>query len=154
LLDAWPAIRGAHPEAKLHIYYGRETFGQLKDHELKSLVIKIEALVNSGVVEKGRVSHDELAKALNKASLLCAESQFNETYGIVHAKSVAAGVIPVVTDVIDKALVPAEIKLLDHTSPTLHQDFTSLVIKRLTQAKNLELEDLRRTCIKYGKANL
>ena len=150
LLDVWPQVRAAHPNALLDIYYGRETFLSGQEDLIESLVRKITTLTDQGVVEKGRVPHAVLAQALMGASLLCAQSQFEETYGIVHAKAIAAGVIPVITNVIDRALVPSEIEFLDKESPTLSQEFSSLIVKRLSQAKTGQLEGLRQKCVEHA----
>ncbi len=149
VLDAWPLVKEKHPEARLEIYYGRENWGLLTDESLKKITTKIEALKGHGVIERGRIPHRELAREMLRASLFINASKFKETYGIVHVKSLAAGVVLVGTDVVDRSLVPQEIELLDHTSPSLVSDLARQVISRLNQAIGGELEPLRERCRKH-----
>lgn len=154
LLECWLDIRAAHPDARLHVYYGRSTFIDWPKEEFEKVVTMMEALAEHGVTEMGRVSHDVLAQRLMLASIMCAQSDFHETYGISYAKAMAAGVIPVVPDVIDPCIFPPDITMLDSKSPTLRRDFTQLIIQRLHQGKAGELEELRQKCRQHACNNL
>lgn len=154
VLESWSEIREAHPDAKLEIYYGRQGWGLNTEQEMAKIIPLIESLKEHGVTEKGRVSHKQLAEAMSRTSLMVNTSKFQETYGIVHAKSAAAGVILVGTDVIDPSLLPAEIELLNHNDPQLKNNFIKLVIQRLGEAKTGQLEELREKCKQHARDHL
>lgn len=149
VLKVWPEVRKAHPGARLEIYYGRENWGLLSAPDLQRLVSTVEGLKEQGVTERGRVPHRDLAIAMKRASLFVTASHFPETYGIVHVKAMAAGTILVGTNVIDSSLVPPELPLLDHNSPTLERDLASTIVARLNQALTGDLEPLRVRCQEY-----
>ncbi len=151
VLKVWPVVRKSHPQAKLNIYYGRENWGLLAQNDLNRIVALIESLKNEGVTEMGRVSHSETARTMLGTSLMVNASKFQETYGIVHVKAMAAGVIIVGTDVIDRDLVPPEISLLDHTLTDLESQLAESIVKHLTMSVNGELESLRDKCRDHVK---
>lgn len=146
VLNVWKDIRSAYPKATLHICYGRETFGLGTKEELEEIVSKIEALKDYGVEEAGRLPQAEVNKAMNRASFIVNTSKFMETYGIVFVKAMASGVIPVITNSVDRAIVPAEIELLDKDSPSLEHDFKTRLLEMMDKDNRGELDALRRTC--------
>lgn len=98
LLDIWPDVHKAYPNATLDIYYGREVWGTMTTAELNKLVADIEILKTKGVMEKGKVGHEELAKAMCTSSILAYPCNTEtETYCITVVKAQAAGCIPVTT---------------------------------------------------------
>lgn len=101
LLDMWPAIRKECPKAKLNIYYGWQSWDALGgDPELKPRILaKLEALKDQGVTEHGRVSHQELAKAMKKTNVWAYPTEFPEIHCITALKAQEAGCYPVVTNV-------------------------------------------------------
>ena len=60
----WPIIRKNHPEAEFHIYYGFNRCSQELKDKLKTLMMQ------DGVYEHGRVSHEEIAKEMRRSSFL------------------------------------------------------------------------------------
>lgn len=100
LLCFWPEIRKAIPDAELHIFYGRETWGCLNDQQLKMVTDKIESLSNQGVVERcknGMLPHSELLEEFKECSILCYPYDGeSETFSIICAASGQCGVIPCV----------------------------------------------------------
>lgn len=154
ILRMWPIIHQSFPDAELHVYYGRNTFLPGTERLVDELVKRMAELSTMGVIEKGRVSHNQLALALLGSSIICAESHFQETYGIVYAKAMAAGVIPVVTNVIDRSIVPDVIPYLDEKSESLSQELRHRLLYVLTEAKKGNLESLRNICINHAQNNL
>jgi phosphatidylinositol alpha-mannosyltransferase len=81
LLDAWPRVRDAHPEAELRVIGARRP----------------EPL--PGVVYLGRV--DEAAKRaeLQRSAVVCAPNLGGESFGLVVAEAMAAGAAVVASDI-------------------------------------------------------
>ena len=156
VLDSWLDIRREFPTATLDIYYGRETWGILTKEKLSELIEKIESLKLQGVNEMGRVSHRLLFERMHKASVLVNISRFEETYGIVFAKAMAAGMSVVGTDVIDSKIVHPSIELMDRrkSDEILRDEFTEKLIGVLRSASIGELEEERGKYIQYAKDNL
>lgn len=152
VLNVWEQVIATHPDARLHIYYGRESFGQCSPEEMAAIVAKITSLTAYGVEEKGRVSHETLAKAMSGASIIVNTSKYPETYGITFVKAQASGMIPVITNSVDRDIVYEEVPLLDSASASLEDDFLISLINRLGQASEGVLEDLREKCRKHVMA--
>lgn len=101
-VEAWPAVRGAIPDAELHVYYGFENWrASLKmgwnghpmcsQEALDTLMIKIAT--TPGVVLHGRVNGEELAEAMLGASVWCYPTWFSETSCITAMEAQAAGLV-------------------------------------------------------------
>src|SRR5689334_9604779 len=102
LLDMWPVIyQKTDGKATLDIYYGWQSWEALSgDHTLKPRIeAKLEALKKYGVTEHGRVSHEELAKAMKETDVWAYPTEFPEIHCITALKAQQAGCWPVVTDV-------------------------------------------------------
>lgn len=153
VLEAWKDIHSRYPQATLDIYYGRESWGCASQEEMTQLVNLIDQHKDFGVTEMGRVSHQELHKALDKASMMVNTSKFMETYSIATAKAVAAGVIPVITDTVEKRMVPESIELMDRTTVT-PQVFTKRMFEVLDLISRGEDDVLREQCRQHAKDNL
>lgn len=93
LEHTWPKIIKAHPDAELHIYYGHTSKDEKFNDRLKKLFMQ------DGVYEHGRVSHEEIAKELQRSSfLLYYTGTPNETDGMSIMEAMASGCIPVIWD--------------------------------------------------------
>ena len=70
LLNMWPEIRRGVPNATLDVYYGWESWVGLEgeDDFYHRMCAKFEELKSEGVTVHGRVSHEELAKAMQENS--------------------------------------------------------------------------------------
>jgi glycosyltransferase involved in cell wall biosynthesis len=91
LENTWPTIRSAHPDAELHIYYGMNGIAEEQQLKFKKLFMQ------DGVFEHGRVSHDEIAKEMQKSSfLLYYTGSPNETDGLSIMEAMASGCIPII----------------------------------------------------------
>lgn len=103
LLELWPAIRKEVPDATLDIYYGWESWLALEGEKGKPLFMRITSLLSElmdqGVTEHGRVSHEELAKAMKQTQVWAYPTEFPEIHCITALKAQEAGCWPVVTNV-------------------------------------------------------
>lgn len=96
LLEIWPNIKTLVPYAKLKIFYGRETWGQLTGEEFYQITDRIRELAILGVEERGKIGHQELAREMKKGSILAYPcTTLAETFCITAIKAQAAGMIPV-----------------------------------------------------------
>lgn len=94
LLEAWPTILSAIPEAKLHVFYGWET----APPELRALREKLMLDVRKGgpsVIWRGRIPQRELEQELPKFGVLLYPCHFPEGYMIAGVRATAAGLVPV-----------------------------------------------------------
>ena len=101
LLRQWPYIRRVEQTAELHIFYGWESFLKQAErgmHDLYRLHDQIQQLGQQpGVVWRGRVGQDELAREFMAADILAHPSSFLETGFIVGMEALAAGLMVVST---------------------------------------------------------
>lgn len=103
LLDMWPEIKKLVPEAELHIYYGWNIFdkvarGNTELGKFKFGILRKLHTLKDSVTEHGRVSHEELAKAMKDCKVWAYPTEFNEINCITALKAQEAGCIPVTTD--------------------------------------------------------
>jgi hypothetical protein len=98
LIMIWPDLKLKYPDASLHIYYGRETWGTMNDNHLKYICDKIQTL--DGIHEYGMVSHKKLHEAMSTLSIWaypCINE--SETFCITAIKAQLSGMIPVVNKI-------------------------------------------------------
>lgn len=152
LIDIWPDIKMRFPKAILNICYGRETWNTISDCQLKLLIEKIEKYKEIGVIEHGKVGHNELANIMRNTSIWAYPCNTTaETFCITAVKCQAAGCIPVTT----------RIGALDETvcrdAPSLHiinnnNDkilYTKMLFDTLTRVSILNKEELLEEREKY-----
>ena len=102
VLDLWPDIRKIAPDAELHIFYGWNNFDEMteatQDPYMKrfsaQMKAAIEGMKDQGVVARGRISQNELAKEFLSADYWPYLSQFLETNCISILEAQAAGCTP------------------------------------------------------------
>lgn len=101
LLDMWPRIRAEVPDATLDVYYGWESWVGLEgeDEFYHKMEEKFKKAKSQGVTVHGRVSHEELARAMNQIQVWAYPTQFTEIHCITALKAQEAGCYPVVTNV-------------------------------------------------------
>ena len=105
LLHMWPKIRERVPDATLSIYYGWNLFDALHAHNANMQAFKhrilrqLDSLKKLGVTEYGRVSHAELARAMEEISVWLYPTDFTETFCITALKTAEAGMQQVCTNV-------------------------------------------------------
>jgi glycosyltransferase involved in cell wall biosynthesis len=101
LLKMWPSIRLAVPTATLDVYYGWESWVALQgeDDFYERMERLFQDLKGSGVTVHGRVSHEELARAMGEIQVWAYPTEFAEIHCITALKAQEAGCYPVVTNV-------------------------------------------------------
>ena len=95
LLDLWPKVKERFPDATLDIYYGWVNPNSLSQSE-KNIKKKIEEYAYLSVKEHGRVGHEELNRAYEKASIWAYPCTFPETFCITGLRAQASGALPVI----------------------------------------------------------
>lgn len=102
LLEMWPKIREQVPDAELYWAYGWNTFDlmQKNNPNAKKFKEEIVALMNQpGVIDLGRIGHEELAKHMLSGGVWAYPTEFTEIFCITAVKMQAAGCVPVCTTV-------------------------------------------------------
>jgi len=105
LLKLWPRIRAEWPDATLDIFYGWEGCMKLgagnspswAKHFRKVRQEFMALQYQPGVVSRGRVNHETLAREFQRASAWLYPTNFAETGCLTAAKARAAGCVPVTT---------------------------------------------------------
>jgi glycosyltransferase involved in cell wall biosynthesis len=97
----WPKIRESVPDATLDVFYGWESWIGLEgeDDFYHNMEAKFAKLKDYGVTVHGRVSHEELAKAMKEIQVWAYPTQFTEIHCITALKAQEAGCYPVTTNV-------------------------------------------------------
>lgn len=101
LLERWPEIRKAVPDATLEPLYGWETFDALRGNDPAAQAFKAEmqALLDQpGIGKARRVGKDELAKEFAESGLWVYPTDFWEISCITAMRAQALGAVPVCTD--------------------------------------------------------
>lgn len=111
LLSMWPRIKEKHPEATLDIFYGWDIVDKViaanraagQASWLESLKNSIQAHIawlgdDSGITQHGRVDQETLAKAMYNVNYWGYPTAFMETFCITGLECMAAGVIPIASD--------------------------------------------------------
>jgi glycosyltransferase involved in cell wall biosynthesis len=103
ILDMWPEVRTAVPDAELHIYYGWQVYdefvnqGLIKEDGWKAKMI--EKMKQEGVFDHGRIGHKELLKEYCKAAVMAYPCTYaGEINCIALTKAIACGCYPVTND--------------------------------------------------------
>lgn len=97
LLDSWPRIREAVPEARLRVFYGWQSIAQIRPRRYARLHDHFERLMRQdGITHLGRISHAEVAREYAGAGLWAYPCSFPETSCISAMKAQAGGAVPVV----------------------------------------------------------
>lgn len=101
LLRMWDAIRAEVPDATLDVYYGWESWVSVQgeDNFYHRMEKKFKEYADKGVTVHGRVSHEELAKAMKEIQVWAYPTEFEEIHCITALKAQEAGCYPVVTNV-------------------------------------------------------
>ncbi len=100
-LDCFEEIRKQVPNAKAQWAYGWGVWDSFYASDAQKLQWKTkmqERMKELGVQERGRLSHDEIARLYHMANIFAYPSEFTEIDCISLSKAMAAGAIPVTTD--------------------------------------------------------
>ncbi len=96
LLDVFPRIRDAVPEAELHLFSSMAVYGLAEEEDRARYGALYERADQPGVVLRGSVPQETLARELQECSLMVYPNHFPETSCIAAIEAQAAGA-PVVT---------------------------------------------------------
>jgi glycosyltransferase involved in cell wall biosynthesis len=97
LLQMWPRIRSQVKDATLHIFYGFYNWEQMSKNDpagtsrINAIKSKIFDLQPHGVVYRGRVDQQTLAREFLSAGLWAYSTWFSETFCLTAAEAQAAG---------------------------------------------------------------
>ena len=105
LLRLWPQVLEMYPDATLDIFYGWRGMNKLGSSggdawvsRFENTRLQYEALRHQkGVVERGMVSHAQIARELMRAAAWTYPTEFTETFCSNAIKARAAGCVPVTT---------------------------------------------------------
>ena len=152
LLQIWPQVKKAIPDATLDIYYGWNLYdvahaGNPARTRWKDKVNKM--MQQEGITHHGRVGHKELHKAYAQAGIWAYPTDFQEISCISAMKSAAFGAIPVTTNFAAlKETVRHGIKVdVDITEKAGQKEYTKALIKFMKQDPE-EIEKIRETMMK------
>lgn len=98
LLAMWPKVKEHVPDAELHIYYGWNQFDHAHKTNPANMKWKwqmIRKMHEVGAIDHGRVSHKELARAMQQTKVWAYPTEFTEIHCITALKAQEAGCIPV-----------------------------------------------------------
>lgn len=106
MLEVWPDIRRAVPDAELHVFYGWDVFDRVAamSPQLKQYKSHVLALIEEaggeegGVFMRGRVSQQQLAEEMCQARVWSYPTAFLETSCIGAMEARAAGLAIVTSD--------------------------------------------------------
>ncbi len=101
LLEMWPDVKKAVPDAELHIYYGWQLFDKFYANNPSSMTWKnkmVEMMKYDGVTEHGRVPQPELEKIMKECGVWAYPVHFGEINCISAIKAQAFGCEPVVVN--------------------------------------------------------
>ena len=99
LLEMWPDIRKAVPDAELEIFYGWQLFDKFYSGNPSSMMWKekiVEMMGQEGIVKHGRLSQPELALEMQECGIWAYPTHFGEINCISAIKAQAYGCEPVV----------------------------------------------------------
>ena len=97
LLELWPEVRKAVPDATLDIYYGWNSFDNAHRSNPEMMkwkwgvIRQLSTLREQGVTEHGRVDHKTLAEKMKEIEVLAYPTEFTEVHMITMLKAQEAG---------------------------------------------------------------
>jgi len=103
LLDMWPEVIKAHPNAKLEVFYGFNKWFDMRYANDKEMMLWKKRLLTQmeedpTITYHGSVGQDVLAQHMAKAGVWAYPTQFGEISCITAMKMQCAGVIPVTSN--------------------------------------------------------
>lgn len=139
LLNIWPNIRQRFPKATLDIYYGWQHWGLLSREKEADMRAQIAALRAFGVQDHGKVGHEELQRAYERASFWTYPCTDLETFCITAIRAQLAGAMPVIIE--GSAL--SETVRHGFKCPS-SEDYEKTLLQALQQAENITLEERKK----------
>jgi glycosyltransferase involved in cell wall biosynthesis len=156
LLSIWPNIKQKYPKATLDVYYGREHWGTMSNVRLENVVEYLNKL--DGVIERGKVGHQELADAMCTTSIwayphMGKSINSGETFCITAIKAQAAGMIPVVTraGALNETVhtIAPSVKTIDPMNRNDIINYYNLLVSTLDNIESLEKD--RKIYIEFAR---
>ena len=101
LLEMWPAVKKAVPDAELHIFYGWQLFEKFYKDNASSMawMNKMKEMMTAdGITDHGRVPQEELAEFTKTCGIWAYPTHFGEISCISAIKAQAYGCEPVVVN--------------------------------------------------------
>lgn len=101
LLEMWPDVKKAVPEAQLHVYYGWQLFLEFYKNNPSSMKWyekMCNLLKQDGVTDHGRIPQAELKEEMLKSGIWAYSTHFGEINCISGIKAQAYGCEPVVVN--------------------------------------------------------
>lgn len=152
LMIIWPEIKRRFPLATLSICYGRETWNTMSQEQFDFVIKKIDEYKSLGVIEHGKVGHEELASIMQNTSVWAYPcTTTGETFCITAVKAQLAGMIPVVTRIgaLDETVHPdAPSSVLIHQHDDMVQ-YANKLLTTLMRIRDCPPEQIRAERLKY-----
>jgi glycosyltransferase involved in cell wall biosynthesis len=136
LLDNWPYIKKRFPQATLDIYYGWPSVPIENEAKMRQQLL---GLASMGVQEHGRVGHEELTRAFERASLWTYPSTFQETFCITALRAQLAGCVPVV---VKQAALHETVRHGYSCDDSIY--FVKTLLEAMRNAEQITLEDRKK----------
>lgn len=150
LLTLWPRVRG-ESNAELHVFYGFNTINARPEMRNFIEAVKRMAASTPGVVLRGRVAQDELAREMRESTVWLYPTGFVEVSCITAMEMQAAGVIPVASALGALTETAANGYLIPGMPRSLHYGRRFLSTVLWLQAHETERENLRGTLQQVAK---
>lgn len=153
LLGMWPKIKEKVNDAELHVYYGWNTYDAIHGNNPARVKWKNQVLAmmkQDGIVNHGRVGHDELAEAYARAGIWVYPTSFEEISCISAMKAQKFGAIPVCTNYAALTeTVKNGLKVdVDITDPEGREEYCNALIDLLQDEK--KQNEIRKPMMKWA----
>ena len=142
LLDMWSRITRVDPLARLHLYYGLDTWLKIAERrgnptEFDRIKTIVEACKQPGIVVHGRVGQRQLAEDFAMSNLWLYPSSFMETSCITAMETAAVGVHGILSPI---GALPETAPFADFidgeaSTPEYKETFLAQIIERLAQPR-------------------
>jgi glycosyltransferase involved in cell wall biosynthesis len=99
LLEIWPDVKEAVPEAELHVYYGWTLFEKFyrNNPERMEWMDKVNKMMeHDGITHHGRVSQKEILEKMKECGVWAYPTHFGEISCITAMKAQMLGCVPIV----------------------------------------------------------
>jgi glycosyltransferase involved in cell wall biosynthesis len=101
VVDCWKEIRKKCPDYKMYWMYGWKVYDYVHKENPEMMAWKdkmVKGMAEAGIIDLGRVSHEEVKDYYRKAIALFYPSEFAEIDCISMSKAIASDCVPITTD--------------------------------------------------------
>lgn len=154
LLNMWPKVLEAVPDAELHVFYGFHVFDAIYANNPSRMKWKqyvMDMMKQPGIVYHGRVGHEQLHEEYAKSGIWAYPTDFTEISCISAMKAQMLGAIPVCTTVAAlEETVKNGVKVdVDITTEEGQEEYVKALIDTVT---NEDLQnEIRPNMIKFAR---